>query len=138
MVFIGQRVDHRDVAVFDQGFELFLAEGTHDEAVRVAGQHAGGVLERFAAAELRVAGRNEDRVAAELAHAHFEGHAGPRGSLFENQQQGLPRQEIGPDLVVLHLLGPKKNLPGLIPGDIQNGQKMLGHRTFTPSSSANI
>jgi hypothetical protein len=55
-----------------------MGEGADHDAVDIAREHAGGVGDRLAAAELNVARREKQRVAAELPHPDLERDAGAR------------------------------------------------------------
>ena len=65
-----------------------LAGADHDR-VGVAREHARGVADGLAAAELQVAGVQHHAVAAELAHGDLERDAGPGRGLFEDHHQRL-------------------------------------------------
>ena len=75
---VRERVDDRDVGGAGEHLEPFLFEGPDDERVDVSREHAAGVLDRLAAAELQLARVQHHRVCAELHDRHFERDAGPR------------------------------------------------------------
>ena len=59
MLVIGQRVDRRDAGEFGELLDIALRERADDRAVDHPAQHARGVLDRLAAAELNVVRRSE-------------------------------------------------------------------------------
>src|SRR4029077_17122366 len=69
--------------------QLARLVGADHDRVDIARQHARGVGHGLAAPELTVGGVEKDRVAAEMAHRHLEGYAGPRRRLLEDHRQGL-------------------------------------------------
>ena len=54
MTVVGESVDDRDRAVFRESFDLALSEGADHNSVEEAREHAGGVLNRLAPADLQV------------------------------------------------------------------------------------
>ena len=52
MAEIRQAVDDRDGAKFCEILHFLLREGTDHNTVKVAGQHAGGILNRLSTADL--------------------------------------------------------------------------------------
>ncbi len=92
--FICERIDHGDAGELGKIDNILLIEGADDDAVNHATEHAGGVLDGFAAAELDVVFREKHREAAELADADLEGHAGAGGGLSENHRPSLARQSF--------------------------------------------
>jgi hypothetical protein len=87
MVFVGQAVDHRHPRVAGEALDDRLLIGADHDDVAHARDHLGGVLHRFAAPELRIAGIEVDRRAAELVHASLEGEARARAGLLEDHHQ---------------------------------------------------
>ncbi len=79
-----------------------LAEGADHDDVDHARDHLRRILDRLAAAQLRVACVQEHRVAAELVDAGFERQARTRGILLEDHGQRAVVQRV-PGLVVLEL-----------------------------------
>ena len=53
---VGQRIDHRDRRRVGEPLEPLLRERAHDDAVHVPREHPTGVLDRLAAAELKLRG----------------------------------------------------------------------------------
>ena len=107
---------------------VFVALVEHEvvadaDAVAHRGEDLAGVVRRFAVADLRDVGVEEVGMAAELRHAGFEGVAGARRLVEEQQERGLMREqqrrlaavvlvlEVGrrveqqPELVVREVLG---------------------------------
>ena len=62
--------------------------------VDIARQHARGVGDGLAAAELRAVALQHDRIAAELAHADLEGDAGAGRRLLEDHRQRLAGERL--------------------------------------------
>ena len=85
----GQAVDHRDSGVARQLGERLGVERADHDGVDVTRQHARGVGQRLAAAELHFLGRQQNGVAAELAHGDLERDAGARRRPLEDHRQGL-------------------------------------------------
>ena len=86
---IRQRIDDRNIGVFGQFFHTVMPVGTNHNAVQIAGQYTCRILNGFAASQLQVAVREEQRLPAELVHTNFKGNSGSRGRLFKNHAQGL-------------------------------------------------
>ena len=89
VVGIGEAVDHRHVGVFGESLHLSLLVGADEDAVDIARQHARRVLHRLAAADLQIAGAQEERLPAQLIHPHLEGHARARRGFLEDHRQGF-------------------------------------------------
>ena len=51
---VGQTVDYRDRAVLSEVLDFLLSEGADHNTAEVTGQNARGVLNRLAAADLKV------------------------------------------------------------------------------------
>ena len=69
---VREPVDDGDGAELGEGFHFPLIEGADHDAVEVAREHAGGVLDDLSPADLQVAGGEEEGCAAEVEHAHLE------------------------------------------------------------------
>ena len=97
VVLVGERVDHRHPADRRHGLDAVLAEGAPDDRGDLPVEHAGGVLDRLAAAELAAAGVDDQRVAAELGDADREGHPGAGRRLVEQHgdRRGTPSAASG-------------------------------------------
>ena len=92
MLVVREGVDGGDLRVVRELLDVALGEGAEHSAVNHAAHHAGGVLDRLAAAKLNLAGRQENDLAAQLADADLEGDAGARGGLGEDHGPGLAGQ----------------------------------------------
>ena len=77
--------------------DVVLREGADHDRVEVAREDDGGVLDRLAAAELEVACREVEAVAAELGDADLERDPRPRRGLLEDH----PERAAGEELVGL-------------------------------------
>lgn len=102
MVFVGQPVDDRHARVGGKALDDLLPEGADHDDVGHAGDDLRRVLDRLAAAQLRVARVEEDGVAAELVDAGFERQTRARGILLKDHGQRAVMQRV-PRLVVLEL-----------------------------------
>ena len=102
-----------------------LAEGADHDAVAVAAQDPGGVLDGFPPAQLAVLAGEEQGVAPQLEHPHLEGHPGPGGVLLKDHRQGLALQDLVVDavlLVVFQLVRQVQDLTDLLPAQVQQLQ----------------
>ena len=127
MALIGEGVDHREGAVFGEFVELFLAERADDEAVHVAGEHAGGVAQGFGAAELAFGGGHEDGRAAELADGDVEGDARARGGFFKNERSNLAVHAVTAIVGLFHFLGTADDFPCPAVSEVADSHEMLWH-----------
>ena len=87
MAHIRQSVDDWNRRLSRPLFDRGVVIGSDHEPVQIAREHAGRVRDTFAATELNVGGRQEQRLPAELSDAGLEGDPGPRGRLLEQQAQ---------------------------------------------------
>ena len=87
-----QAVDHRHRGMARQLGNVVGVERADHDGVDIARQHARGIGERLAAAELHFLRGQQDGVAAELPHGDFEGDPRARRRLFENHRQRLCRR----------------------------------------------
>ena len=129
---VGQAVDDGDVGVTGQGFHLLLMEGADHDAVAVAGQDPGGVLDGLAPADLALLAGEEQGVAAELVHPHLEGHPGPGGVFFKDHGQSLALEIVVGQavlLVVLHLVGHVEDVVDVLAGKVQQLQQIIHRRS---------
>ena len=94
MLGIGQRVDGRDSRPLGEILDVALRVGADDRAVYHSSEHAGGVLDGFASAELKVVGVEEHHVAAQFTDAYLEGDAGACGGFGENHRPRLARERL--------------------------------------------
>ena len=84
-----QPVDHRHRGVpRELGHRLVIEDADHD-GIDIARQHARGVGQRLAAAELHFLRGQHDGLAAELAHGDVEGDARAGRGLVEDHRQRL-------------------------------------------------
>ncbi|MPM65534.1 hypothetical protein SDC9_112431 [bioreactor metagenome] len=98
MVFVGQRIDHRNGGNARQFLNVGVTEGPDHDAVQIPAQHLCGVGDGFAAADLHPSLIEIKRRAAELMDADLERNPGPGRGLGENQTDALAREglEIAP------------------------------------------
>ena len=86
---VGKTVDDRNAAKGGKILHVLLSEGADHNAVKIAGKHAGGVLNGLTAPQLNVARGEEERLTAKLIHAGFKGNAGTGGGFGEDHAQRL-------------------------------------------------
>ena len=99
----GQAVDHRNRGIARQLGERLGVERADHDGVDVARQHARGVGERLAAAELHFLRRQQNGIAAELAHGDLERDAGARRRPLEDHRQRLAGERpVGAAALRLH------------------------------------
>ena len=89
MRLLGERVDDRNCRVRRHFLHVVMGEDANDDRIDVARQHARGVGDRLAAAELHLGPGQHDRLAAELAHADVERDAGAGRGPVEDHRQRL-------------------------------------------------
>ena len=94
MLVIGQRVDGRDAGKFGEFLHVALRKRADDRAVNHPAQHARGVLDRFAAAQLDFVRVEKHRLAAQFANADLEGNPRARGRLGKHQRPDLSGQRL--------------------------------------------
>ena len=75
--------------------DVALCERADDRAVNHAAQHAGGVLDRLAAAQLNVIGIEKHRLPAQFADADLKRNPRARGRFGKDQRPGLAGQRLG-------------------------------------------
>jgi hypothetical protein len=85
---IGEAVDDRNRRPPGQHVATLLGEGADHDAVAVAAEHAGGVLDGLAAGDLRALRGEVHGVAAELDHPDLERHPRAGRRLFEHHAEG--------------------------------------------------
>ena len=78
--------------IFGEFLDVLLRVSADDRAVNHPSQHAGGVLDRFAAPQLGVAGAEKQRLPAQFPDAHLEGNARARGGFGKEQRPDFARQ----------------------------------------------
>src|SRR5882672_5167238 len=94
VVLVGEPVDHGHARVRGEALDDLLLEGPDHHQVAHARDHLAGVLDRLAAAELRVAGIQVDRGAAELMHARFERQSRARRGLLEDHGERAVLEQL--------------------------------------------
>jgi hypothetical protein len=125
---IGKSVDDRNRGVLRQFLHIGLRESADHDAVDVAGEHPGGVPDRLAAAELDVAGGEEERVGAELTGTDLERDAGPGTALGEDERHGLALKRAFGVFARLHPEGEVEERLALGARDIIKGEEIaLSH-----------
>ena len=125
---VRQRVHHGDRRRVRERLEPLLLERAEHDRIDVAREHAARVLDRLPAAELQVAGRQRDRVPAELRDPHLERHAGPGRGLLEDQRHRATRERVCVHLPVgLELSRKRQNGCELGRGQVVDGQVVTGH-----------
>ena len=87
MEVVGEPVDDRDVRGGGELVHVGLREGADHDPVEVAGENGARVLDRLAAPELQVAGREVERGAPQLEHPHLEADARPRRGLLKDHPE---------------------------------------------------
>ena len=117
MGIVGQRVDNRHGGVLGHFPHAVVIGGADHDRIDIARQDTCRIADRLGAAELHFRAGQEERLAAELAHADIEGDAGAGGRLFENHCQHLAGERL------VSLAG----LEGLLAAFrvVENGAKIL-------------
>ncbi len=92
MRLFGEAVDDRNGGAGRHLPHVVLTQDSDDDPLDVARQHPGCVGDGFAAAELHFGAGQHDRLAAELAHADVERHAGAGRGPVKNHRQSLAGQ----------------------------------------------
>ncbi len=127
MLVISQGVDHGKVGVVCEIDDVLLGEGADDHAVTHSAEHAGGVFDGFAAAELDVVGGEEHRKSAEFADADLERHAGAGGGFAKNHRPSLSGEWLGR---VLSALGFEALSVGDEAGNFSSAEFFNGKEVF--------
>src|SRR5690606_11806269 len=110
VVLVREPVDDRHPGVLREALDDGLLEGPDHDDVDHAGDDPGDVLDRLAAAHLRVARHERDDRAAELVHARLERHARARGVLLEDHgERAVPQRLVG-HVALEHVLDPARAL----------------------------
>jgi hypothetical protein len=84
---VGQPVDDRNGRVGGQLLDIGLGKGPDHDRVEVARQDARGVLDRLAASQLEVVGREVEPDAPELPDPDLERHTRPGRRLLEDHSE---------------------------------------------------
>ena len=87
MMVVREAVDHGHARELRQLVDVGLRERADHDRVEIAREHHRGVAHGLAAAELELALRHVERVAAELVHADLERHARARRGLVEDHAE---------------------------------------------------
>ncbi|MCY1416102.1 hypothetical protein D9M71_316030 [compost metagenome] len=125
--FVGQAVDHGHTGIGGELGQGAVGVGPDHHHINHARQHDGAVANRLATAQLGVAWRQEDGLAAELDHAGLERHAGTGRGLFEDHAQHtvLQRFEQHASLAqVLQLDAAADHPEQFVGGEVQQGEKV--------------
>ena len=112
-----------------QLLDVGVIVGADHDAVEVAREHARGVADRLAPAELDVAGGEEERVSAELEGADLEGDAGAGAALGEDHPQRLAGERLVGVVAPLHAGGEIEDGEQLGAGEVGDGEEVTwgGH-----------
>src|SRR3954449_5042776 len=103
-----------------------MIEGPDHDAVDIAGQYPGGILDRLPPSQLDVTGGKEERVPAELEGADLEGDSGAGRALGEDHGQRLAGERLLPIVAALHAGGQIENGEELGFGEVRNREEMAG------------
>ena len=135
MEFIRQTVDDRNTAVFCQLFQIALFECTDHDAIDHSGKHLSRVADRFAATELNVVRRKEERVSAELLCADFKGNTRPCGRFCKDHGKRFAVETGLLLTILLHGFKLKREGEGLkdlvLRPVLKRQQVLLGKRLFS-------
>src|SRR6185436_9099509 len=131
MILVGQAVDHRHARMCGKTLDDFLLESADHHHVAHARNDLGCIFHRFPAAELGIAGAEEDRRPAQLVHAGLERQPGTGALLLEyHHQRAVEHRMVG--LVGLELLLDPARAPEqvleFVPAEVLELQKMFGRR----------
>ena len=107
---VGQAVDDGDGRVGRELLDIGLGERPDHDRVEVAREDDGRVLDRLAAPELQVAGREVEAGAAELVDPDLERDARSRRGLLEDH----PERSAGEEVVLLARLLPTLEVVGQV------------------------
>jgi hypothetical protein len=94
---VGETVDDGDLGVAGELVDVGLGEGPDHDRVEVAREHEPRVLDRLAAAELEIRGRQVEPDAAELPHPGLERDPGAGRGLLEDH----PERPAGEEAALL-------------------------------------
>ncbi len=134
MVQLGQAIDHRHPRMLRQLLLVRLRVVADHDGVAHPRQHLGGVGQRLFAPQLGLRRGQHQRMAAELGHADFEGHAGAGRALGENHRQGAAEQGtmLGQRGFQLDRAG--HDAPGFIRPEIAEFEEMPYSHVLKPQS----
>ena len=83
---VGQPVDDRNAGIFRHFQQGLFLEGADHDQVHIARQHAGGIGDGFAVAQLHIGTRQHHRLPPHLPHAHIKADARPGRGFFKDQR----------------------------------------------------
>jgi hypothetical protein len=89
----GEAVDHRHPGRRGKPLERRVRVGTDHDGIDIAGEHARGILGRFARAHHELGAVREKRRSAQAADRDFERDARAKARFFEKQRHGAPAQQ---------------------------------------------
>src|SRR5690606_2639263 len=104
-----------------------VRERADHDAVDVAREHASGVTDGLAPADLDVTRREEECVAAKLVRTHLERHARARRTLLEDHRERLPGEGPVPTLAALQAARERQQLIQLFGLEVGNREKVPLH-----------
>ena len=126
---VGQAVDDGHAAPLGQGLGVALLVGADHNAVVIAAQGAGRILNGLAIAKLHLGhGVEVMGQAAQLVHTHLKAGAGAGAGLCKNQRQAFARQQgVGAARlsVGLQLVGHIQDVKQFLPGQVAHFQQVL-------------
>lgn len=132
MFVVGECVDGGYAGEFCEIDHILLGEGADDGAVDHASEDAGGVFDRFSAAELDIVFREEHRESAKFADADFEGDAGAGGGFGENHGPRLSGKLFAiPAALAFQDFGGVDQVGDLCSGQLFDGEEMVHGRCKT-------
>ena len=129
---VGEAIDHRDGREPRQLLDLGVLVGADHDAVDVAGEDAGGVGDRLAAADLDVLAGEEERLAAKLVGTDLKRDPGPGGRLGEDHGQRLAAEGGVPIGTRFHPLGEVEELLDLGAAEIGDLEEVSFRQALTP------
>src|SRR5690242_6034564 len=92
MLVVGESVDRWHAGELREFLDVLLGVRANDRTVNHPAENARGVLDRFTAADLNIAGAEKHHLAAQFADADLEGHARACGRFVEDQRPRLAGQ----------------------------------------------
>ncbi|MNF67865.1 hypothetical protein D3C84_496930 [compost metagenome] len=139
MEIVGQAVDHRHPRMCGEFGERAVGEGADHHRIEHARHDDGAIADRLATAELGIARRQEDGLAAELDHAGLEGETGTGGSLLEDHPQHTAFQGLVTHASVAQILqlgASTDQAVQLLGSTVHQGEKMPSAHGYYLSSFA--
>ena len=120
-------VDHRYPGRGGESFHPGMVEGADHHRVDHLREHPGGVLDGLASAELGVRRADEQRMAAQLMHAHLERDPGAGGAQLEDHGQRPAAQGLVALALPPHGLqcgSPPHDMREFVRREVGQGQEM--------------